>query len=204
VVNPDRVRKYLAKCEPAISSQHGHNTLLRTSRILVWDFGLSPEEAWPYVLEYNKRCEPPWSEHDLRRKLFQALIRPDHQKPRGHLLGREVSLPTIHGPLVQAEPAWPNPDLAAIEQIVSSGGSLYDLVEKSPVRFDDRESHAEEIIDVLLPGNPLLCVAKSSEVFATRRREVWRGKLATLPADGAQPDAAKIRCHSRRAMERAH
>jgi hypothetical protein len=43
-------------------------------------------------------------------------------------------------------------------------------------------SHTERIIDALFPGNPLLCVArtdgKSAGDFATRRREVWRGRLS--------------------------
>jgi hypothetical protein len=39
----------------------------------------------------------------------------------------------------------------------------------------------KRIIDVLLPGNPLLCVAKSDSIFATRRRETWRGRFASLP-----------------------
>ncbi len=83
----DRIRAYLEKLEPAITGQHGHDALFKTSCILVWGFGLNPEEAWPFALEYNARCMPPWSEPDLRRKLMQAVRHPSHQKPRGHLLG---------------------------------------------------------------------------------------------------------------------
>jgi hypothetical protein len=35
----------------------------------------------------------------------------------------------------------------------------------------------EDAIDILFPGNPLLCVGASSANFATKRREEWRGKL---------------------------
>jgi len=182
MVNPDRVRKYLAKCEPAVSGQHGHNTTFAAACALVHGFALDPETAYPFLAEYNTRCEPPWTEHDLRRKLAQALAHPGHQKPRGHLLAAEVAEPiAFTGQLPKPEPVWPKPDLDAIDQIVATGATLYDLTEKSPVRLDDGGIHAEEIVDVLLPGNPLLCVAKSNELFATRRREVWRGKLGTLP-----------------------
>jgi hypothetical protein len=58
---------------------------------------------------------------------------------------------------------------------------LVDLAEQSPVRFDDEHSHAEEIIDIIFPGDPLLCVGKGRYRFATRRREVWRGHLHRLP-----------------------
>lgn len=84
---PDRIRSYIDKLEPAVSKQKGHNSLFKTACKLVWGFGLSPEEAWPFALEYNARCLPPWGEHDLRRKLVQVLNRTDHRKPRGHLLG---------------------------------------------------------------------------------------------------------------------
>lgn len=86
-----RIRAYVEKLEPAISGQSGHDVLFKTSCVLVWDFGLSPEEAWPHALEYNAKCVPPWSEHDLRRKLLQALNHPSHQKPRGNLLGGTYS-----------------------------------------------------------------------------------------------------------------
>jgi hypothetical protein len=75
------------------------------------------------------------------------------------------------------EPEWPEPDYGRVYSFAKDGPGLYDLWEQSPVRFDDRESHAEEVIDTLFPGNPLLCVGKSSQQFATRRREVWRGHL---------------------------
>lgn len=72
------------------------------------------------------------------------------------------------------------PDLDAIDAIVRSGWSVYDIWEQSPVRLEG--SNAELIIDTVFPGNPLLCVAKSASVFATRRRETWRKRyMSTLP-----------------------
>jgi hypothetical protein len=196
MVNPDRVRKYLAKCEPAVSGQRGHDNLFKTAWALTWGFGLNPDEAFPLITEYNQRCSPPWSPYDLRRKLIQALTHPGHQKARGYLLGNgDYFQASNTGALVQfpkPEPGWPKPNLDAIDQSVLAGPTLYDLAEKSPIRFEDGDSHTEEIIDTLLPGNPLLCVAKSSEVFATRRREVWRGRLASLPLMAPNPMIRKF------------
>jgi hypothetical protein len=84
-------------------------------------------------------------------------------------------------PVYVPQPAWPARDKSRIDSIVREGFGLYDLWETSPIRFDDGESHAEGIIDALFPGNPLLCVGKSAQEFATRRRETWRGKLSTFP-----------------------
>jgi hypothetical protein len=79
-------------------------------------------------------------------------------------------------------PRWLEPDLNAIDAIVRSGAEVCDVLAKSPVRFDDDESHAEEIADVIFPGNPLLCCGMSEYKFATRRREVWRKRgLSNLP-----------------------
>jgi hypothetical protein len=64
-------------------------------------------------------------------------------------------------------------------------------MESSPVRFPELRSYAEETIDAMFPGNPLLCVGKSAKQFATRRREVWRGRLAELSLIVPSPMRAK-------------
>ena len=71
-------------------------------------------------------------------------------------------------------------DKERLRSIVSEGIALVDLWEESRIRFDDNRSHAEEIIDALFPGNPLLCCAETMSKFATRHREEWRGKLSRL------------------------
>jgi hypothetical protein len=77
---------------------------------------------------------------------------------------------------------WSPPDFDAIDSIVRAGGDgIHSIVEQSPVLFFDDQSHAEEIIDVVFPANPLLCCGLSKYKFETRRREVWRGRLSTLP-----------------------
>lgn len=181
-MNVERIRRYLTKCCPAIAGQHGHDTTFKTACALVWGFALEPHQAFWFMREYNARCQPPWNEYELRRKLDQALKHSGPQKPRGYLLGQEyrpLRNTNIASP-IGAPSAWPKPDTERIGAIVSEGPGLYDLWEGSPVRFDNEASHTEEIIDVLFPEDPLLCCAKSNEVFATRSREVWRGKLSAL------------------------
>jgi hypothetical protein len=75
-------------------------------------------------------------------------------------------------------PAWPRVNAEQREAVTATGLGLVDLWEASPVRFDDGISHAEECIDILFPGDPLLCVGESNSLFATRPRESWRGRLA--------------------------
>lgn len=75
-------------------------------------------------------------------------------------------------------PAWPRINAEQREAITVSGLGLVDAWELSPVRFEDKASHTEEIIDALFPGNPLLCVGQSSYDFGTCPRQQWRGRLA--------------------------
>jgi hypothetical protein len=86
-------------------------------------------------------------------------------------------------------PLRPEADTAQIDRIVRTGIGLYDFWECSPVRFDDADGplQTEYVIDQLIPGNPLLCVGKSSSEFATRRREVWRGHLSQYQFIVPQP-----------------
>jgi hypothetical protein len=185
---PERISRYLERLEPAIAGQHGHDMTFKAACALTHGFALGPEQALPFMLEYNRRCEPEWNEADLRRKLVQAASHPGHQKARGHLLGANLSTivdtPPTHESQLRAlskpDPKWPACDLETINRIVLEGPALYDLWESSPVRFGDSASHAEEIVDALFPGDPLLCCGKSKSVFATRRRETWRGHLARL------------------------
>lgn len=65
-------RKYLEKVEPAISGQGGDAATYRVACKLIGGYGLSVDEAMPLIGEWNRRCDPPWSETDLRRKLERA------------------------------------------------------------------------------------------------------------------------------------
>lgn len=175
----ERITKYLARCKPAVSGQHGHDRTFATACVLTWGFALSVEAALPFMLDFNSRCDPRWRERDLLRKLTQAATHQGHTRPRGYLLDGTADYVPPSKPLPRPEPTWPQPDLTAIDRIVPDGPGLCDLWEVSPVRFDGGDSHAEEIIDILFPGNPLLCVAKSSYEFGTDWRENWREQLAS-------------------------
>jgi hypothetical protein len=93
---------------------------------------------------------------------------------------------------IQAAPRWPIVNQEQREAIIHVGGGLVDLWEASPVRFDDNESHTEELIDALFRNNPLLCAGGSNSEFATRLRSEWRGELAALQLIVPSPMTARI------------
>lgn len=67
-----RARGWLACVEGAVSGQRGHDRTMRVAGKLVQQFGLSVEQAWPLICEWNQQCEPPWSETELLHKLHDA------------------------------------------------------------------------------------------------------------------------------------
>jgi hypothetical protein len=60
---------------------------------------------------------------------------------------------------------------------VKDGPTLLDLWKSSPVAIPQGPHRAEEFVDALFPGNPLLCVGQSDKSFGTHPREEWRGRL---------------------------
>jgi hypothetical protein len=117
----------------------------------------------------------------------------DRLRVMERLLGQEVPR-TTGGPGRQATicrpspaPKWPARNLEQLDAIVRNGPHLYDTWEQSPCRFEDGESHAEEVADAVFPGNPLLCVGLTEWSFATRPREAWRGKLSEYALICANP-----------------
>lgn len=81
-----RARHYLAKVEPAISGQGGHNRTYKAACRVMELFDLSVDEALPLLREWNETCQPPWTERELRHKLEDAakngsngrMLRLDH------------------------------------------------------------------------------------------------------------------------------
>ncbi len=75
-------------------------------------------------------------------------------------------------------PHWPalNEDLIQAASSQSPLKFVEDLTDASPLTCDPPVG-TENIIDVLFPGNPPLCVAVSSKDFRTDPREVLRGSL---------------------------
>jgi putative DNA primase/helicase len=80
-----RAIAYLAKCEPAISGQRGHDKAFGVACRVGPGFDLMPADALRIIQRhYNPRCKPPWSEAELRHKIDDAYER---ELRRGWLLG---------------------------------------------------------------------------------------------------------------------
>jgi len=78
-----RGKRYLEKLPPAIQGQNGSAACFRAACVLRRGFALNMEQALHAIAEWNSRCEPPWSDWELRHKLEGAE---KADGPRGHLL----------------------------------------------------------------------------------------------------------------------
>ena len=87
---------------------------------------------------------------------------------------------SANSPAPPREAKWPSVNQEQREAIIANGYRLADLWEFSTTRIEENRSHAEEIVDRLFPGNPLLCCGKSNCEFDTKPREEWRGELGSL------------------------
>lgn len=80
-----RAVKYLDAMPPAISGSGGHKATYAAATAMVHGFGLDPEVACNLLRErFNPRCQPEWSETELRHKIEDADTEP-HDRPYGWL-----------------------------------------------------------------------------------------------------------------------
>ena len=98
----ERARRYVARMPQAIAGSGGHNATFAVACALVHGFALDLADAWDVLCEYNLRCQPVWSEKELRHKLESAR-QAEHQNPYGYL----ADSPNPHAappPFVPCEP----------------------------------------------------------------------------------------------------
>lgn len=81
-----RARAWVAKADPAVAGQGGHDRAWAVARKLLQDFELNENDAWSILVEYNQRCQPPWSDSELLHKLSDAgkahTSKPIEDRPR--------------------------------------------------------------------------------------------------------------------------
>lgn len=84
----DRAYRYLERVEPAISGAGGHSRTFWVCQLIVKGFGLEPDDAFHVLSDWNARCDPPWSDRELKRKIREAA-RHGRRVPEGKFLERK-------------------------------------------------------------------------------------------------------------------
>lgn len=84
----ERAALYLEKIDPAVSGERGHNKAFYAACKIGPGFDLPPEVAFRLIRDlYNPRCQPPWSEKELRHKIDDAY---KAAADRGFLLNKPL------------------------------------------------------------------------------------------------------------------
>ncbi len=116
-----RVVAYLDSVPGAVEGQGGDIHTFRVACKLVRGFNLPDGSALEYLLAWNSKCVPPWSESDLRAKVSSA--RENGSEPFGYLLDAEP-LRTTYTPLAAAAPGLEDGGEATLNDVLtkSKGG----------------------------------------------------------------------------------
>jgi hypothetical protein len=85
VITAERISRYVGKIRGAIAGNGGHLQTFKVAMVLFNGFGCSEAETLEWLRRYNSKCEPPWSEAELRHKARSAT-EAAYDKPRGWML----------------------------------------------------------------------------------------------------------------------
>ena len=101
-----RVRQYLEKVPVSVSGEHGHDALLKAANVLSWRWALPDDQVLMLLNEWNRGCQPPWEEDELRRKVDEAKkspvgqygeLRKGKEKPAGKKRTKSATAPAAGG-----------------------------------------------------------------------------------------------------------
>lgn len=189
-------KKERREIEPCPQSGGGVHAWLMRAAWTCWISGMNAGDAVRELeAGMTRRPDPPNEIESAVRKVFeQDVIVGDRSRA-----------------WASSTPKWPEPNREKIEAVAASGLGLADLWEASPFRADEDMPGAGELLGMLFPGNPLLCVGSKFEFF-TARLSVFAAMAETFEqitpctrtaktgktADGRQSQHAKSACGPRR------
>lgn len=157
------------KFQPCPTTGNGVHPWLLAQANRCRNGGLSPERTVQCLVDAVRDCGRVVPDREINAAVEKAFTvvwasssgGPIRRRKRGTSLPSQVAL---------------NPEL--IRSITPSGLGLAHLRAASPVLFAGNRNHADEIIDTLFPGDPLLCAAQGVADYArTMPRSAWRGRL---------------------------
>jgi hypothetical protein len=157
IKRPEWVNKLLATCPPAHKGVHAW--LFATARQL-HGYYAQDEVIETLLSEATQSCGRELQCHEIPDAVRNSRPQPVDENAPARLIRPKLA---------------PNADM--IRKAIAVPRSVAELEAMSPRRWGDGEAHTEEIIDVLFPGNPLLCAGPKSTYMLTGPREGWRGRL---------------------------
>jgi RecA-family ATPase len=167
----DQARRYLAKIDPAVSGQNGHDKTYHVACLLVNGFGLGLDEARTLLHEYSEHCQPPWTESEIEHKLGQASAAPE-PKGKRHLLRNGVSY--RYG---QSDAPRPMAPLIRRDEPVKSFAGKYQADPFSEIPLPMADGTRELIKAAFAPGEGIKI---AQGFYNSEGKEIPKGNGATL------------------------
>lgn len=159
---------------PCPTTGNGVHTWLLAQANRCRNSGLEPPHALEFIRDAVRNCGREVPDREIEAAVTTAFESTWSPAPQVQRKRRGPSAAC----LTPRRQRWPARDPKLIEAACASGLGLADLWEASPILFGDERSHAEEIIDALFPGDPLLCVAvRTAKSSRTAPRSQWRGSF---------------------------
>ncbi len=146
-INTDtrKASAYLKKMDPAISGSGGHDATFKAA-LHMKGFSLSESDIFSLLWnEYNPRCQPPWSEKELRHKVADAVR--SNKLPDGfHVNERPTHLRAVDSnweSLQNFKPSSPPPDYVPPPSDEDAPGELMTMTaDEFEALLDDDISNA--------------------------------------------------------------
>jgi hypothetical protein len=161
-----QAREWLLRQDPAIQGQGGDNHTF-VCCCVVHDFDLTEDQAFAVLQDWNARCEPPWVDADLRKKIQNANRYAEGA--RGNKLQLGVTLADFYAYMpmrsylfIPTRESWPagsvNTKLPAIVRTGPDGHPKRDadgnLQFMSATEWLDAHQSVEQM--TWMPGEPLI------------------------------------------------
>lgn len=161
----------------------------------------SPVEAKEIIRPYLQQARNGRSAFEIERELNRQV----ETAYAGFIKGAGVSLANPFKPKTKAPAVNP----AAVEDLTKDGPGVYDLWERSPIRFEDDQSHAEEVKDGLFTADEYLSVGLDKNHVTHETREGLRGGLhkfsfivpAPMRAEGGMTQEGRLSFRCRDAVK---
>lgn len=179
-----RAIAYLAAMPPAVSGSGGHSQTYAAATALVHGFGIDVDRALAILAaEYNPRCNPPWSEKELRHKVKQAATKP-HDRPFGWLRDESLTEPSVDPVDLSAFMTKPTV-VASLDE--KPGSKLTTTLDPGhlPERLFEVPGFVRRVMDFTLANAPYpnvglaFCGAMALQSFLAGRKVATTGDLRT-------------------------
>ena len=162
----ERAQRYLSKMPPAKEGEGGDEQTLKAA-FAGPAFGLTEDQFWPLLNQYNARCEPPWNTTELQIKMENGYRY--NQRPFGYLLTRTPPDTPTPSPSTPGA-ASPQANVPGVEDPLAllSSNNEEDLAQHYIATHGAPQGHLKTLGKILYTYDPVTGVWGSKDDHALR------------------------------------